>query len=97
MRWPSRLKISSTPRVFVNGYRIGYSLFDSQPNDIISQGELKNHPPMHFGTPAARPKANPTEKERQEIVGDRTPKPTLIEADAHGRELELKENQKPAG
>jgi hypothetical protein len=35
MRFPSCLKMSSTPRVFGNGYRIGYRLYISQSNDII--------------------------------------------------------------
>jgi hypothetical protein len=35
MRFPSCLKMSSTPRVFGNGYRIGYRLYNSQSNDII--------------------------------------------------------------
>ena len=33
--------MSSTPRVLGNGYRIGYRLYDSQPNDIIGVDAMK--------------------------------------------------------
>jgi hypothetical protein len=79
MRWPSSLKMSSTPRVFVNVYRIGYSLFDSQPSDIIGQGELKITPPMLLGTLAAVRKRIQQRGNARRSSVSRTTKATLIE------------------
>src|SRR5579863_7165305 len=42
MRCPSRFRMSSTPRVFVNGYQIGYRCYDSHSIDIIAL-------PRHWG------------------------------------------------